>query len=296
MIKKNIFKRCLAGALSFAMAVTLYPANALGTAKAADDAPTPALHYDMSHADGKLTDVSGNSHHGTLKNFADADFSAGNEGNMLNFDGSEKYVEIPSGVIKGEGKESFTLEATYMNNTQSAAWLLTLGTTVGEYPKVNNYLFVAPSTGDYSGKMMGAIKDGEKELRSDKETAIAGENEGKNIVTVVFDKGNVTYYLNGLKAKTTESGYKIQDMLNANSTDACIGYIGKSLYKPDPYFKGALLDFKVYESALTEEQVAGSHQEIASALEAPAAAKVNEVKDKILPLMLNGNADKDHVV
>lgn len=294
MVKKKLVKQCLAGLLSFAMTVTMLPANSLGTVQAAD--VQPVLHYDMSHADGKLTDVSGNSHDGALKGLTDADFIADGDGTALNFDGTAKYVEIPSGVIKGDGKEAFTMEATYTNKVQSDAWLFTLGTTVGEWPNVKNYLFVAPCTGSYSGKMLAAIKDGSTELRYDSETAIAGEKEGKNIVTVVFENGNVTYYLNGLKSKATESGYKIQDILGANSTDTCIGYIGKSLYKPDPYFKGTLSDFKIYETALTEEQVSKNHQEIAAPLEAPALEKVNAVKDKILPAMLGENADQDHII
>lgn len=295
MIKKKIMKQCLAGFLSLAMAVTLFPANALGTVQAAD-APQPVLHYDMSHADGKLKDVSSNGNDGALKGFTDADFTTSGGSSVLNFDGTAKYVEIPSGVIKGEGKEAFTIEATYTNNKQSAAWLFTLGTTVGSHPNVNNYLFVAPSHGDYGGKMLAAIKKDGGELRYDSKTAIGGETEGKNIVTVVFDNGDVTYYLNGLKTNTTESGYKIQDILSANSTDTCIGYIGKSLYSPDPYFKGSLLDFKVYEAALTEAQIQQNHAEIAAPLEAPAVAKINGMKGKILPAMLNKNTDKDHVL
>ena len=294
MIKKKLIKQCLAGFLSFAMTVTLFPAGTLGTVQAAD-VPQPALHYDMSHANGKLTDVSGNSHDGLLKNFTDADFATENGDTALNFDGTEKYVEIPSGVIKGAGKESFTLEATYTDGRQGGSWLLTLGTTVGKWPDVKNYLFVSPysTQTDYNGKMLGAIKDGETEKRYDKDTALTGDAEGKNIVTVVFDNGNVTYYLNGEKSSTTESGFKIQDLLNANSTDTCIGYIGRSLYTDDKYFKGSLSEFKVYETALTEEQVTSIHSEKAVAWEAE--KKVLRVKKALLETMLNGNKGIDEV-
>lgn len=115
---------------------------------------------------------------------------------------------------------------------------------MNSYPNVKNYLFVAPwvPDGDYKGKMLAAIKDGSTEMRCDKDTALAGDNGGgKNIVSVVFNGGNVTYYLNGKKSKTTETTYKIQDILNANSTATCIGYIGKSLYNPDPAYKEAFL-------------------------------------------------------
>lgn len=294
MIKKKFIKQCLAGFLSFAMTVTLFPAGMPETVQAAD-APQPALHYDMSHADGKLTDISGNSHDALLKNFTDADFATENGDTALNFDGTEKYVEIPSGVIKGNGKESFTIEASYTDGRQEGAWLFTLGATVGSYPNVKNYLFVSPysNQGDYTGKLLGAIKDAEAELRYDKNTALTGDAEGKNIVTVVFDNGDVTYYLNGVKAATTESGYKIQDMLSDNSTDSCIGYIGKSLYDGDAYFKGALSEFKVYETALTEEQVTSIHSEKAAAWEAE--KKVLRVKKALLETMLNGNKGLDEV-
>lgn len=291
MIKKKIMKH-LAGILSLAMVVTLFPANALGTVQAAD-APQPALHYDMTHADGKLKDVTNNGNDGALKGFTDADFSTSGGSSVLNFDESAKYVEIPSGVINGE---SFTIEAAYTNNKQSAAWLFTLGTTVGSHPNVKNYFFVAPNHGDFGGKMLAAIKKEDGELRYDSATAIAGETEGKNIVTAVFDNGDVTYYLNGLKTNTTASGYSIQDILSANSTDTCIGYIGKSLYSPDPYFKGSLLDFKIYETALTDAQVQQNHAEVAAPLGAAATAKINGMKGNILPAMLNGNADKDHIL
>ncbi len=304
MIKNKIFKQCLAGILSLAMTVTLFPAGTLGTVQAADaQAPQPALHYDMSHENGKLTDVSGNGRDGKLSGFTDSDFVTDDDGDVLKFDGGSKYVEIPSGVIKGANKEAFTIEATYTNNTKSSAWLLTLGTTVGKWNEnpeesVKDYLFVSPNSnqGGYDGKMLGAIKGGTNEIRYDAETAMTGERDTKNIVTVVFDHGNVTYYLNGLQAKTTESGFKIQDILNANSTSNCIGYIGRSLYSTDAYFKGTLSDFKVYETALTQEQVGESHREIAAPLEAPAVEKVNAVKEKILPAMLSDNADKDHIV
>lgn len=294
MIKKKLIKQCLAGFLSLAMTVTLFPAGALGTVQA-EDAPQPALHYDMSHANGKLTDVSGNSHDGALKNFTDADFATEYGDTALNFDGTEKYVEIPSGVIKGDNKEAFTIEIAYTDGRQDGSWLLTLGTTVGSWPDVKNYLFVSPysSQEGYNGKMLAAIKNGETELRYDKATALTGDAEGKNIVTVVFDNGNVTYYLNGAKAKTTESGYKIQDILKDNSTDTCIGYIGKSLYSGDKYFKGSLSDFKVYETALTEAQVTSIHNEKVAAWETE--KKVLRVRKALLETMLNGNKGIDEV-
>lgn len=299
MRRKSIMKKCLAAILSFAMTVTLFPANPLGTVEAADG-PEPVLHWDMSHADGKLKDISGNNLDGKLVGLDNSDFVTMDDGvsQELMFEGEDKnkYVEIPAGALKKAGLETFTIEATYTVTKQSAAWLFTLGTTVNSYPNVKNYLFVAPwvPDGDYKGKMLAAIKDGSTEMRCDKDTALAGDNGGgKNIVSVVFNGGNVTYYLNGKKSKTTETTYKIQDILNANSTATCIGYIGKSLYNPDPAYKGSVLDFKIYDQALTETQVGAIHKEKTDVWAVD--KKLKAVRDGLLKTMLGDNKSVDEV-
>lgn len=288
MRKKSIMKKCLAGILSFAMTVTLFPANSFGTVQAANE-PQPVLHWDMTHADGKLTDISGNNLDGKLVGMQDSDFVTLDDGTSyeLAFDGTDKnkYVEIPAGALKKSGLETFTIEATYTDLAQSKAWLFTLGTTIAEWPNVNNYLFVSPwsSENGYSGKMFAAIKDGSTEKRCDADSAMTGNNGGgRNIVSVVFDNGDVTYYLNGNKSATTESGFMIQDILNANSTSTCIGYIGRSLYSPDPAYKGSVLDFKIYDQALSETQVISKH-------------KASVVRDNLLEIMLNENKSVDAV-
>ncbi len=317
MIKKNIMKKCLAGILSFAMTVTLLPANALGTVQAAEDGPKPVLHYDMSHADGKLTDISGNHLDGKLQGITDDDFVSTDDGMELKFANRQMYVEIPAGVIKNGGsyaspsegsEEAFTIEATYTNKKQSTAWLFTLGTTVTGWPKVFDYLFVAPNSGDgkYAGKMLAAIKDGyqytadsegkkpsAKEYRyapEDSDPVLQGDNDGgRNVVTVVFDRGKVTYYLNGKKSSVTDSKIEIQKLLQSNSTEDCIGYIGRSLYNGDANFEGTLLDFKIYDQAMTEEEVGEIHESLAK------EKAIKSVKAKLLSTMLNKNENVDQV-
>ncbi len=292
-------QRYLAMILTFAMVFTMFPSTLARAEEgtAADfgqsrEALAPALHYDMSHADGKLTDVSGNGLDGALKSITDADFTEENGNAILNFDGSAKYVEIPAGVLKDGSTEAFTIEATYTDTVKSTAWLFTLGTTVAEWPNVKNYLFVAPFVADgvYNDKMLAAIKDGSTEMRYPSSKVLGGDNTGgENIVTLVFDNGNVTYYLNGEASEVTESGFKIQDILSANSTESCIGYIGKSLYAPDANFKGTVSDFKIYRQALTAEQVADIHADVAH------QQFIKSVERKLLAAMLNGNASTEEV-
>lgn len=276
---KKYWKRCLAVVMALAMVMTLIPESALGYVLAENgdtEAPLPVLHYDMSHTNGKLTDISGNNKDGTLCGFQDSDFSTSEtDEETLNF-GDQKYVEIPSGVIPGE---TFAIEATYTASTKSAAWLFTLGNTVDSWPNVKNYLFVSPYANDqtYGDHMLAAVKDGETEKRYPETKLLQGYNDSReNTVTVIFDKGNITYYLNGNKSEVTESGFKIQELLAAHSNQNCCGYIGKSLYKDDPYFNGTLKDFKIYDQPLTENLL-------------------EDAKKNLPVIMLNGNSSAGDV-
>ena len=272
-------KKALAALLSVAMTVTLLPIG--GMSVEAAEAKAPVLHYDMSHADGKLTDVSGNGYDGTLQGITDSDFITEGESTILNFDGSEKYVEIPSGSITNE---KFTIETTYSDSTKSNAWLFTLGSIRGAWPNVKNYLFVSPvsSDKDYDGKLLAAIKD-ETEHRIPTSKFLTSDTTKDNVVTVVFNYGDVTYYLNGEASDVTETDISILDLLGAGSTEECMGYIGRSLYTPDSNYKGTVRDFKIYNYAMTQEEVVSSYE----------AASVEIMKNSVLKsaqeTMLNGN-------
>lgn len=302
--------------LSVAMVLTMLPASVtMADDEAAGGEPagvvTPAspttpvtpselvLHYDMSHANGKLTDASGNNLHGILHNITDADFSANNDRNVLSFDGEAgnsnngKYVEIPIAKQLMNGiTETFAIEATYTttDSVESNAWLFTLGSDTGGWPR-HDYLFVSPNTAqnDYKGKLLGAITQGSasgNEKRYPTSKLLTGNGVGiENTVKVVFEAGNVTYYLNGEASDVTETNYSIQKILTAGTSDEKgMGYIGKSLYDPDdPYFKGTLLDFKIYRAPVDKE------------LEANTTLRAT-VLEKLKKAMLNKNASADEVI
>ena len=276
-------KKLIAAVLSLTMTVSLLPVTAPVEAGAATVTDNLVLHYDMSHADGTLTDVTGNGHNAALVGMTDSDFSVDDAGNVLKFDGtSGKYVEIPAGTITGE---TFTMEAVFEDSTTSSAWLLTLGTTAGAWPNVNNYLFVSPLSSDssYASGMLGAIKNSSTEQRIANSPLLKPDKTAKNIVDVVFDNGNVTWYLNGVASTTVASGYKIQELLSANSTGTAIGYIGKSLYTADAAYKGTVSDFKIYSSALSTTQITQNYY----------AALGNIVISGLLDKLLNENTDAD---
>lgn len=96
-------RRFLALLMSAAMAVTLLPAFSVKAENSSDtgNSGTPEqkvmAEYDMSHADGTLTDISGNGNNAKLVGITDSDFTEEDGENVLNFSGdSGKYVEIPA--------------------------------------------------------------------------------------------------------------------------------------------------------------------------------------------------------
>ena len=97
-------KRLLALLLSAGLIVSAIPSVGL----AADNTDTGTAEtrqlvasYDMSHADGKLTDKSDFGNDAKIVGFADADFGTENDDTVLNFKGDKnKYIELPAGLIQ----------------------------------------------------------------------------------------------------------------------------------------------------------------------------------------------------
>lgn len=296
---KQYIKRYLSMLMAVIMTAVMIPAGAMSQVRAtgAEDGGItikPSLHYDMSHSGTVLSDISGNHKDGTLQGITDSDFSEDGAGGKSLQLGSNKYVEIPAGVITGE---TFAIEAVYIAPKKSNSWLFTLGTTVASWPNVKNCLFVSPYSAQsgYDGKMLAAIQNNKGgneggELRYPTGTLLQGNNnDQENIVTVIFNNGNVTYYLNGKQSEVTRSGYKIQDILAGHQDkDVKCGYIGKSLYDGDPYFEGTLKDFKIYNQPSTEHLLEEAEGKLESVMLAKNDSAENITSDLAFPKELNG--------
>ncbi len=210
-------------------------------------------HYTMVKKGSRLTDVTGNGHDATLVGFKDSDIiQEDSETRALSFTGdSSKYVKLPAGTFGDD--ETFTIEATFNTSTAANHWLYCLGTKEGKWPDVKNYVFLNPIQG--GGTIRAGIKDSSSELTSQTGSINTGTY---NTITTVFSDGLIDIYLNGAPVGKITHSYSVQSILAEGVADAadCIGYIGKSLYSPDPAFTGKLKDFKVYNYSLTAGEVA----------------------------------------
>ncbi len=252
-------KRIIAKLLVIMMLVTLLPTRNVRAEDVSTTISPDALitHYTMENAGNKLTDVSGNGHDATLVGFESTDFMEENGSTVLSFTGDKaKYAKLPDGAVGDD--ETFTIEATFNTSTKANHWLYCLGTKENKWPDVKNYVFCNPRQGN--GTMRYGIKDSNDEKLN--ETGSINTST-YNIVTAAFSDGMIDLYMNGKSVGSIAHTYKVQDIIQTASGaaitasgPAIIGYIGKSLYTPDPAFKGKVSEFKVYNYTLSAQEVA----------------------------------------
>lgn len=210
------------------------------------------LRYDFDETGGNITrDSSGHGYHGTY--VRTPDFGTGVEGGSFRMAGGNSasttspYVRIPNGVLKDTSSVTVSTYVKWKGG-DNFQWLFGLG------PDNNKYLFATPSNG--SGKLFSAITkatwSGEKQLIGG---APLTAGQWKH-VTVTLDgaSGTAILYVDGAEAaRVTGVTIKPSDLYDAAKGHS--GYIGRSMYSPDPYFGGEVDDFRIYNRALSPAEV-----------------------------------------
>lgn len=254
MIKK--FKKPLAGILAAALVFSMAPVTE-STVKAAD-LPEVTAHYDMSHNGDQLLDVSGNHRDAKLYDTANSDFKSSGNTNILQFKGSQ-YAELPQGLVTGEDND-FTVEITLSTTIEAAQWAWCIGQGTGTWAgnNVGNYVFVNPKgrDGDREGEIFAGIKVGSPQT-DEVRTPSSAEKLGADYatITLVSEDNTLTLYLDGEEIAEATHSYKMSDIIPSGNV---LGYIGKSLWEPDPLLTANVGDIKFYDEALTAEQVTES--------------------------------------
>ncbi len=216
-----------------------------------------AVEYDLSGAvDGKLLDKSGNGNHATIHNPATVTFTKEDDVDVMNITDAASYLDLPLSIMDSlSNQEEFTIEATYArsNNAGGTSWLFNFGSI----PKGTgtNYLFYCPWFSFGGNEVRAGIKDNNEEKLFT--TGLVNQNEKFYTVNMVFDKGTIKLYLDGVKiGGQVDSGYSIMDdVVNPGTQDGILGYIGKSCWSQDTNFVGKISRFKIYNKAMTDEDV-----------------------------------------
>ncbi|GAA2645727.1 family 43 glycosylhydrolase [Streptomyces vastus] len=210
------------------------------------------LRYDFDETGGNIArDSSGHGYHGTY--VRTPDFGTGVKDGSFRMSGGSSssttspYVRIPNGVLKGADSVTVSTHVKWKGG-DNFQWLFGLG------PDSDKYLFATPSNG--AGKVFSAITkatwSGEKQMIGGSQLT---PGEWKHVtVTVNGATETAVLYVDGAEAaRATGVTVKPSEMYDASKGYS--GYIGRSMYSPDPYFGGEVDDFRIYNRALSAAEI-----------------------------------------
>jgi fibronectin type 3 domain-containing protein len=217
------------------------PASAEATARIETSARVKHLHLKFDEASGTTAaDSSGNGRTATLVN--GPSFAAGRLGNALAFTASSShYATLPSGVVSALNDFTFS---TWVKPTIHDNWARVFDFGTGTATN----MFLTLQSGA-TAKPRFAIKiNNSAEQIIDAPEAIATGVWTHVAVTLSGNTG--TLYINGVAvASHATMTFKPSGMGSTTQN-----YLGKAQY-PDPYFNGAIDDFRIYTSALTSGEI-----------------------------------------
>ncbi|MFC3689310.1 immunoglobulin-like domain-containing protein [Aquipuribacter hungaricus] len=248
-------------ALLLATALGLGVASAVPGAASAAAPPTDGLvlHYALTGDRGTVAeDLSGNDRDGRI--LGGAVTGAGG----LVLDGVDDHVDMPDDLLRGLASVTVAFDVRIDRSVGSAYFVYGIGNTssagVGD-----GYLFAE------GNPLRTAVASGN--WSTEQNTQVS-----RNLQRDVWK--HVTYTQTGTTGVLYEDGVEVARNTAVTTTPGSIGggttranYIGRSVYSADPYLKGAVRDFRLYDRALTAAQVADVAAATAQpAVEADAAA------------------------
>lgn len=222
-------------------------------------------HYDFSELSGNVTegtvikDVSGSNHDAAAKgNKLTAEDSA------LVFPGGKYgsgagYVELPKGMFDGE--DTLTISMWMQNKTGAGNYAaFYFGTEADSTNKEmpTRYFLLNPMN---PKGVMKSVMTNSFSLSTPYTTEVGPGSTGSasdgpvssadwSLYSVVITPDDITGYLNGLKYKTYPLNVTVSDF----GSDL-VSYIGKSPYK-DIFYAGRVKDLRIYDGALSDQDIA----------------------------------------
>ncbi len=162
---------------------------------------------------------------------------------VFSFDGEDDYMKLPYHV--GD-MEQMTFTA-WVKGGSTTAWQRIFDFGNGE----DEYLFLTPTNG--STMRFEIKKDGV--VQGLNATTALGTSSWKHIAVTIGTSG-VSIYIDGeLNASTADITLRPSDVAPAMS------YLGRSQFDADPAFKGTMSDVRIYNYALTAEEVKSVSEE-----------------------------------
>lgn len=178
-------------------------------------------------------------------------------GGSVNLSGAAQYVNFPGNDIAalGAATGAVSIEAWGTYNSATGTWsrVFDFGAVSGNNGR--NYVFVTPRSGN--GGTRAAISDADPGFNNEDlaEGLTTATGTASHIVAVFDDANNqLTLYVNGVPVAGTTMDIPLSAVNNATA------YLGRSLYAPDAYLNGSIDEFRIYNYALTRNQVLGNFE------------------------------------
>lgn len=248
MVKRQMngkVKQCFLRGLCvtcFAGMMGILFARAEGTdVTAAEELPAPILYYDFEEEDtsGRTVTDRAQENTGKLHDRAMIRYNRERDSKVLSLSGGNGYLEFPQGFF--DGRDTLTISMDVCSSMGNENFF-----TLAIGKDTDRYLFLRTRGGEFRY----AITKGS--WGAEQDVAGSGSFQKKWInVTLVLTPRRMQLYLNGEMVEE-QSGLttKISDF-GSN----VLGYLGKSFYSGDAYFKGEIDNVMVYEEALTAMEI-----------------------------------------
>lgn len=225
-------KRTLSGTL--AVTVVMSCGLTIPAVHAADDESTPSPIINVNFDDG------GDSytlHGGTI--------TQGRSGNALQLDGSGQYADINGISDKlAEIDGDFTI-SVWFNPSEITTWSRVFDFGNGSS---GTYMFLTPSSG--ANPRLAVTTSGNTAEQQVNSNVSITAGEWYNI-TITRKGETSTFYIDGMETgATNDLKYTFKEIGKMQNY-----YLGKSQFDADPYFKGMIDDFLVYDTALDVKDI-----------------------------------------
>ncbi len=269
--ERLMLKRIISAAVSAVMLCAAVPVMT----SAAEEADGLILHYsfDDVNAGNVVSDESGNGNDGTVSGSAMREFG------RMYFDGKDDYITMPQGLLKDT--EAVTVAVNMcpeFDTIHYFAWNFGNSSSDG-------YMFL--NTSRPEAKLRFAITPG----GGSGEEALASDNDVKkgtwSSIIVTIDGKHGKMYRDGEQVAETDFKTAPKDL-----GDTKQNWIARSPYG-DALLKGYVEDFRVYDRALSEQEVKALSEEYKSNLSDPIINALSAVKsvvkeDMALPTEADG--------
>jgi hypothetical protein len=200
--------------------------------------------YSFSGAGAEATDSIG-SQHGTIMN------AGVQSGGLLTLNGIDQYVSLPAGMISSLTNATFEVWFTW-NGGEDYQRIMDFGDTTGSPTVGNTYLYLAASRSAEGPGSGFSLLGNSAEVETEATTILTTGTQYHIVLVADNDNDAFSLYVNGVFQSGVAFAENLADINDINC------YLGRSLFEADDDLNGIINEFRMYDVALIQSQIAYS--------------------------------------